>query len=126
MFEKGGLMAEVATKSKPITKLPEAHAVPANRFMGLVGRTAKLSDSVLMSLETSERDAIEAVGRFVITIEETLPREVTGTADVAKTITQSGIEMADRLVHAEYVLLRELVGSTACAFRRDGAKPITA
>jgi hypothetical protein len=80
----------------PVGKNPQIHAVgiPAARLAGVVDRAGKLSDELLKSLETSERAAIEAVGRFVITIEEALAHEVTGTADVAKLITESGLEMA--------------------------------
>jgi len=109
----------------PVGKNPQIHAVgiPAARLAGVVDRAGKLSDELLKSLETSERAAIEAVGRFVITIEEALPHEVTGTADVAKLITESGLEMADRLVHTEYALLRDVVDSAANSLRRhDGGK----
>jgi hypothetical protein len=63
----------------------------------------------------------------VITIEEALPHDVTGTADVAKLITESGLEMADRLVHTEYALLRDVVDSAANSLRRhDGGKRVAA
>ncbi|MGZ6638642.1 MAG: hypothetical protein ACXVII_38015, partial [Solirubrobacteraceae bacterium] len=122
-------MAAVANKSKPVAKTSEIHAVgiPAARRAGIVDRTAKLSDELLKSLETSERAAIEAGGQFVITIEEAVPQEVTGTFEVAQKITESGLKMADRLVHTEYDLLRHVVDSNANWLRRhDGAKPIAA
>ena len=72
-----------------------------------------MSDGVLKSLETGERTAIEALGQFLITIEEALPQEVAGTSDVAKTITESGLEVADRLVHTEYDVLRNVIDSAA-------------
>ena len=60
-------------------------------------------------------------------IEEALPHEVTSTSEVAKTITESGLEMADRLVHTEYDLLRDVVDSAANWLRRhDGAKSVAA
>ena len=63
----------------------------------------------------------------MITIEETVPQEVTGTFEVAKKITESGLEMADRLVHTEYDLLRDVVHGAANSLRRhDGAKPLAA
>ena len=48
-----------------------------------------LSDEFLTSLETGERSAIEARGQFLVTIEDALPREVAGTSEVAKKITES-------------------------------------
>ena len=40
---------------------------------------------------------LAAFGRFLVTVEDALPQEVQGTSDVAKKITESGLEMADRL-----------------------------
>ena len=102
-------MAEVVTKPKPVLEL----SVPLPRLSGAVDTTARLSEEVLTSLEKSERAAVEAVGQFVITIEEALPREVTATADVAKQITESGFGMFDRLIHTEHAFIRGLVDSAA-------------
>ena len=56
-------MAAIADKPKPVAKTPQIHTlgIPAP-VAGLVDRTAKLSDELLKSLETSERAAIEAIG----------------------------------------------------------------
>jgi hypothetical protein len=121
-------MSAVATKPKAIAETAEIHAlgIPMVRLGDVVGRTAKLSDEVLKSLDTSERAAIEAVGQFVITIEEAWPQEVTGTAAVAKKVTESGFEMADRVVHTGYDLLRNVVDSTATSLsRHEGAKSVS-
>lgn len=76
----------------------------------------------LSPLEAGERAAIEAVGQFPITIEEALPQQVAGAIDVAKTITESGLEMADRL-HTEYDVLRNVIDSAARSLSsRDAAK----
>ena len=82
---------------------------------------------MLESLEAGQRAAIEAAGRFVVTVEEALPQEVEGTSEVAKKITESGLEMADRLVHTEYDFLRKVIGSAAKSLSsRNGAKPSAA
>ncbi|MGO9901319.1 MAG: hypothetical protein ACLP0J_16920, partial [Solirubrobacteraceae bacterium] len=77
------------TKTRPVVKTQTDHllGIPAARISSVVDRTAKLSEEVLKSLETSERAAIEALGQFVIAIEEALPQEVAGTSEVAKKIT---------------------------------------
>jgi CRP-like cAMP-binding protein len=118
-------MAEVTTKPRSVAKTPTTNllGIPAARFASVVDRTTELSDGVLKSLEANERAAIEAVGQFVITIEEALPQEVAGTSDVAKKITQSGLEMVDRLVHNEYDFLRTVIDSAGKSLNlRDGAK----
>ncbi len=81
-----------------------------------------LSDELLASLETGERAAIESLGQFVVAVEEALPQEVAGTAEVAKKVTESGVEMADRLIQAQSAFLRKAIHSVAKALSRDGAK----
>ena len=118
-------MAAIATKSKPVVKTSATHelGIPSARLADIVDRTAELSDEVLKSLDAAERAAIEAVGQFLITIEDALPHEVAGTSDVAKKITESGFEMADRLVHTEYDFLSNVVDSAAKSLSsRDGGK----
>ena len=119
-------MAETATKHRPVAKAPTTHrgGTPEARRASGVDRSAELADGVLKSLEASERAALEAVGQFVITIEEALPQEVASTSDVAKKITESGFEMADRLVHTMNDFARKVIDSAANSLSsRDGAKP---
>jgi hypothetical protein len=92
-------MAEITTKPRPAAKTPATNqrGIPTARLASVVDRTSKLSDEVLKSVEEGERAAIEAAGRFLVTVEEALPQEVEGTSEVAQKITESGLEMADRL-----------------------------
>ena len=118
-------MAETTTKPKPVVTISAngEHRAAVARFAGVVDGTAKLSDELLTSLETGERAAIDAVGQFVIAVEEALPQEVAATSEVAKTITESGLQMADRLIRTQYEFLRKVMDSTAKSLRnRDGAK----
>jgi hypothetical protein len=104
--------------------IPAARGIPAARQVTVVERTTELSDEVLESLEAGQRAAIEAAGRFLVTVEEALPQEVEGTAEVAKKITESGLEMADRLVHTQYDFLRKVIDSIAKSLSsRNGARP---
>ncbi len=117
-------MADTMPKPKPVVKTSATHqlGIPEARVASVVDRTSELSDEMLKSLEAGERAAIEAVGRFLVTIEEALPQEVACTSDVAKKITESGLEMADRLVHTEYDFLRNVIASSAKSLSsRDGA-----
>jgi hypothetical protein len=116
-------MTEVTTKPRPVVKTEADHQpkiIPA--MGGVIDRTTRLSDEVLKSLEASERAAIEALGQFVIAIEEALPQEVASTSDVAKKITEAGLQMVDRLVHAQHDFLRNAIDSTAKSLSRDAAK----
>ena len=118
-------MAAITTNPKPAVKTPATHQrdIPAARVASVVDRTWELSDEVLKSFEAGERAAIDAMGQFLITVEEALPQEVASTSDVAKKITKSGLEMTDRLVHTEYDVLRAVIDSTAKSLSGpDGAK----
>jgi len=109
-------MAEITTtEPRPAAKTPATHqrSIPTARLVSVVDRTSELSDDVLKSLETGERATIAAVGQFLITLEEALPQQVAATSDVAKMITESGLEMTDRLLHTEYDFLRKVVDSAA-------------
>jgi hypothetical protein len=116
-----------AAESKPImrTSIHEL-GIPEDRVVDVVDRTLKLSNELLKSFESSERTAIEAVGQFVITLEEALPAELAGTTDVAKKITKSGLETVDQLVHTEYQLLHHVVGGAATWLSRHDGAPIRA
>jgi hypothetical protein len=114
-----------ATKHRPGVKTPATHPrdIPAARLV-IVERTAELSGEVLESFDVGQRTAIETAGRFLVTVEEALPREVQGTSEVAKRITESGLEMADRLVHTQYDFLRKVIDSIAKSLSsRNAATP---
>ena len=102
-----------ATHQRPATHQRD---IPAARRVTVVERATELSDEVLESLEAGQRAAIEAAGRFLVT-EEALPQEVQGTSEVAKKITESGLEMADRLVHTQHEFLRNVVQSAGKGLR---------
>ena len=87
---------------------------------------AELSGDVLKSLEAGERATIEALGQFLVTVEEAVPQEVTSTTDVAKRITESGLETADRLVHTGHHFVRSLIDSIAKSLSTNGAHPTAA
>jgi hypothetical protein len=116
-----------ATKPSPSVNSPATHQrpatnqrdIPAARRVTVVERATELSDEVLESLEAGQRAAIEAAGRFLVTVEEALPQEVHGTS---KTITESGLEMAAWLVHTQYDFLRKVINSAGKSLSgRNGA-----
>jgi len=119
-------MAAVTTKPKAVMKTSATHqyGILETRLASVVDRTSALSDELFSSLETGERAGIEALGQFFVTLEEALPQEVAATSEVAKRITESGLKMADRLIHAEYEFLRNVIDSAARSMSiRDGAMP---
>ena len=114
-------MAEATTKPKPV--VTGQRGIAMVRFTDVVERTSVLSDELLVSLETGERAAIESLGQFVVAVEEALPQEVASTSEVAKKVTESGLEMTDRLIHTQSAFLRTAIDSLAKALSsHDGAK----
>ena len=117
------------TNPSPSVKSPATHqrGIQAARQPTVVERTMELSDEVLKSLEAAQRAAIEAAGQFLVTIEEALPQEVEGTSKVAKKVTESGLEMTDRLVHTQYDVLRKVTHSARKSLSsRNEANPSAA
>jgi len=115
-------MAEIATKPKAVVKTPATHQLEIPTAVSVVDRTSELSGEVLESLEAGERAAIAALGQFVICVEEAVSQEVAGTSDVAKKITESGVEMADRLIHTAHGVVRSVIQSIAKSLQsRNGA-----
>ncbi len=86
-----------------------------------VKRAAELSDEVAQSVEDGQRAAIEAVRKFVDTVDRALPvvsqREGSSRR---QEIVDSALEMADRLVHTQYDFIRKVVDSAAKSLSRTG------
>jgi len=75
-----------------------------------VERTSELSEEVLKSLEAGQRAAIDAVRKFVDTVDEALPA-IGERPSRRQEIVDAAMEMADRLVHTQYDFLRRVVQS---------------
>ena len=87
-----------------------------------VDRTSEVSDEVLKSLESGQRAAIEAVRKFVDTVDEALPA-FGERPSRRQEVVDAAMEMADRLVHTQYEFLRSVVQSAGKALTsRDGEK----
>jgi hypothetical protein len=79
------------------------------------GSPVAISRDALRSLEEGQRSALEAVRRFAETVEDALPLR----GDAAKRrqdIVDSALEMAERLLHSQYDLLRRIVDSAGRPF----------
>ena len=96
------------------------HAVESKRQeqASAVDRTTELSDEVLKSLEAGQRAAIEAVRKFVDTVDEAMPA-VGERPSRRQEIVDAAMEMADRLVHTQYDFLRNVVQNAGKAVSRE-------
>jgi hypothetical protein len=87
-----------------------------------IERTSELSEEVLKWLESGQRAAIEAVRKFVDTVDEALPA-IGERPSRRQEIVDAAMEMADRLVHTQYDFLRHVVQNAGKTLtRQDEAK----
>ena len=102
------------SKRSPAAKGPATRkrTATAPRPAGKVDKTKELSEEVLDSLEKGQRAAIEAVRKFVDTVDHTLPSVPHGEGPSKRQeIVDSALEMADRLVHAQYDFIHKVIDS---------------
>jgi len=85
-----------------------------------VDRTAQMSDDVLKSVEAGQRAAIEAVRKFVDTVDEALPA-LGGHPSRREAVIDAALEMADKLVVTQYEFLRSVVRSADRSLTKPSA-----
>ena len=118
-------MPQTTTKPTPKPK-PKA---PAKRQRSaaaggstVVDKTMKLSEEVLESVEKGQRAAIEALRKFVDTVDGAVPVHGEGPSK-RQEIVDSAMEMADRLVHTQYEFIRKVIDSAGKSLgKSDGEK----
>ena len=78
--------------------------------MAIANKPTELSEQVIESVKEGQQAALEAVRRFVDTVDQTLPL---GGDEPSRRqqVIDSGLEMADRLVQAQFNFLRNVVHS---------------
>ena len=96
-----------------MTKKSESTAATVSNA---VQRAAGMSDEVLNSVEAGQRAAIEAVRKFVDTVDEMVPAHGDRPSR-RQTVVDAALEMADRLVTVQYGFLRSVVATADQALR---------
>ena len=104
------------TGNSAATNTPEKTA--ASTAQTVVERAADLSDDVLKSVEAGQRAAIDAVRKFVDTVDEALPAKDDSKSH-RETVIDAALDMADRLVTTQYEFLRSVVRSADRTLRKD-------
>jgi hypothetical protein len=85
-------------------------------------RTTLLSKEVLESIEAGQREAIDAVRKFMDSVDKALPLHGEGPSR-RQEIVDSALGLADRLVHTQYDFLRKVVKSAGESLNSiDGKK----
>ncbi|HEY5187031.1 MAG TPA: hypothetical protein VIM19_19510 [Actinomycetes bacterium] len=96
--------ARAARTPKPAEKITPAEQKSP------VDKTAEFSEEVLKAVEAGQRAAIEAVRKFVDTVDEVLPA-LGERPSRRETIIDAAQDMADRLVTTQYNFIRNVVRS---------------
>ncbi len=116
-------MAKTTTNNgKPAAKRPSAAAKKSTtpKQQGAVARTADLSEEVLKTVEAGQRAAIEAVRKFVDTVDEALPA-IGDRPSRRETLIDAALDMADKLVTTQYDFLRSIMRSADRSLSKPGA-----
>ena len=87
--------------------------------MAIANKPTELSEQVLESVKAGEQAALEALRKFVETVDQVLPR-LGEAPSWRQQVIDSGLEMAESLVQAQYDFLRNVVSS---AGKSLGASP---
>ena len=87
--------------------------------MAIADKPTELTEQVLASVKTGEQAVLEAVRKFVESVDQALPHLGEPPSRRQKVI-DSGLEMADRLVQAQYDFLHNVVRSAGQSL---GASP---
>ena len=112
---------KAATKKQTAARKPRA-AGKANEAPIAVERSAELTEDVLKSLDEGARSAIDAVRKFAENVDRILPTRGEGPSR-REEILDSGLEMAQRLVHTQADFLRKVVDSAGKSLTgSDGAR----
>jgi hypothetical protein len=114
-------MAEAKTQRRPAAKTKRrpaaaAKGAAARKPRAARGRDARieqtkdLSEDVLKSLDQGARNAIDAVRKFTETADRVLPPHGDGPSR-REELTDSALEMAQKLIHTQAEFLRRVVDS---------------
>jgi len=113
----------VATTAKGTATMPDDADSAARReelkknAEDVVERAAGLSEEVLKSVEAGQRAAIDAVRKFVDSVDEALPAHGE-RAERRESVVEAAFDMADKLVTSQYEFLRNVVRSADRAIRK--------
>ena len=113
---------KAATRKPRVARSKPRAAAKEHDSGSAAERTTELSEDVMQSLEDGARSAIEAVRKFLETVDGALPLRGEGPSK-REEITDSALEMAQRLVHTQSDFLRKVVDSAGKSLgRSDDAK----
>lgn len=116
-------MAQTTRKTAKVpaarTRQPAKKTASAGQ-KSAVDRTAEMSEDVLKAVEAGQRAAIEAVRKFVDTVDEVIPA-IGERPSRREAVIDAALDMADKLVTTQYNFLRSVVRSVDRSLTKPGA-----
>lgn len=85
-----------------------------------VERTTELSEQVLEQVKSSQQNAIEAVRKFMESVDDVLPHDENPSK--RQEVIDSALEMSERLVQTQYDFLTNVVNSAGEALGGSRSK----
>jgi len=111
--------AKKTTKAPAPRRAKQATKSTPARQKRAVDRTADMSGEVLKSLEAGQRAAIDAVRRFLETVDEAMPA-IGGHPSRREAVIDAAMDMADKLVTTQYEFVRSVVRSADRSLGKPG------
>jgi hypothetical protein len=87
----------------------------------VVDKTADLTEGVLKAVEAGQRAALDAVRKFVETIDKTIP-EVGASPSQRQTVIDAALDMADKLITTQYNFLSSIVQNVDRSVSKSAGK----
>ena len=87
--------------------------------MAIAGKPVELTENVLEAVKNGQQAAIDAVRKFVDTVDKSLPPRGESPSKRQEVI-DAALEMANRLVATQYDFLHTVVQAAAGAFGSSG------
>lgn len=97
----------------------DTEKTPDERPSDMAERAVAMSEEVLKSVEAGQRNAIEAVRKFVGAVEESLPGHGDDHPSRRENIVNAALNMADDLVKTQYEFIRSVVGNASETLRKQ-------
>ncbi len=118
---KAPVAHKTTVAKKVVAKKVVAKKAAPGHDTSVRARTADLSENVLKSVEAAERSAIEAVRKFVDTVDEVLPA-IGEHPSRRENVIDAALDMADKLVTTQYDFLRGVVRNADRSLKKTSKK----
>src|SRR5450759_5485782 len=114
-----GAVAKKGTKAAAALPSAVAKKSTSAELKRATARTADLSETVLKSVEAGQLAALDAVRKFLDSVDQALPA-IGDRPSRRETVIDAALEMADKLVTTQYDFLSSVVRSAERTLNKPG------